>query len=318
MSVILNTSNSLSLLVEEEIASLQLNQYPLINRVQKKVISQKVVKWNANVGGATVTGEATTANITTYSEDAVVGASLAIGTARLRHSFQVQKEDIAEAASAGKGALRDLFGYEIQSGLRALLESASGLVYTGTGTNAQGGLIGLGTVVANAAYAGIDPVTYPLWSAVLNTNGTNRPLTLALLLAMETAIARKGGNFSAIYTTPEIVAKYKELFIANLSINNILPAGQADLGFTGVSYAGRPIIQDPYCPNNTLYFVNEPEVALYTFSQNNTQSRDGMQVAIEKLPSSNPDAENYALYVKPQLKVHNRAKGVGALAFITQ
>ncbi|UKO99369.1 phage major capsid protein [Nostoc sp. UHCC 0870] len=318
MTVIVDPIKSLQLVVQEEIASLQLNQYPMLSRLTKKITSQRVIKWNANTGGASVTGEATTADVSSFSEDAVVGASLPIGTHRLRHSFQVQKEDIAEAAAAGKGALRDLFGYEIQSGIRAIMEALSGQVYTGTGLAAHGGVVGLGSVVANAAYAGIDPATYTLWSAIFNTNGSNRALTSALMLAMETAIARKAGNFTAIYTTPEIVAKYKELFNANLGIINQLPAGQADLGYTGVTYAGRPIISDPYCPNNILYFVNEPEVTLYTFGQNNTQSREGMQVAIESLPSSNPDAEKYVIYVKPQLKVHNRAKGAAALNAITQ
>jgi len=318
MTVIVDPIKSLQLVVQEEIANLSLGEYPMLSRLPKRTISQKVIKWNANAGGASVTGEATTAEVSTFSEDDVVGASLPIGTARLRHSFQLQEEDIAEAAAAGKGALRDLFGYEIQSGMRVIMESLSGKLYTGTGVNADGGVVGLGDVVAAAPYAGIDPATYTKWAAVLNTNGTNRALTANLLLAMETAIARKGGNFTAIYTTPEIVAKYKELFAANLGITNQLPAGQADLGYTGVSYAGRPIIQDPYCPNNKLYFVNEPEVTLYTFSQNNTENRQGMQFAIQELPSANPDAKKYAILLKPQLKVHNRAKFGGCLEAITQ
>jgi hypothetical protein len=236
----------------------------------------------------------------------------------LRHSFQVQKEDVAEDKNAGKGVLRDLFGFEIQSGLRAIMESLSGYVYTGTGLAADGGVVGLGSVVANAAYAGIDPITYTAWSAYVNSNGTNRALTAALLLDMEVGLARKGGNFTAIYTTPEIVAKYKLLFAANASITNVLPGGQADLGYTGVTYAGRPIVQDPYCPANSVYFVNEPELALYSFSQDNSQATNGMQFSIAGLPSANPDAENYAVYLKPQLKVHTRNKGVAALLNITQ
>jgi hypothetical protein len=318
MTVIVDPIKSLQLLVDEEIASLPLGEYPMLSRLQKRVISQKQIKWNVNTGGAGVTGEATTANVSTYSEDSVVGAQLAIGANRLRHSFQLQKEDIAEAATAGRGALRDLFGYEIQSGARAIMESLSGHIYTGTGIAAHGGVVGLGNVVATGVYADIDPATYPNWSAVLQTNGTNRPLTLKLLVDLEAAMARKGAAFTAVYTTPEIVARYKEVFSANLGITNTLPAGQADLGYSGLAYAGRPIIQDPYCPNNTLYFVNEPQVTLFTFGQNNTSAQQNMQFAIEKLPSANPDAENYVIYTKPQLKVHNRAKGVAALGALTQ
>ncbi|AFY48999.1 hypothetical protein Nos7524_3199 [Nostoc sp. PCC 7524] len=67
-----------------------------------------------------------------------------------------------------------------------------------------------------------------------------------------------------------------------------------------------------------MYFVDESDVTLYTFAQNNTESRDGMQMSIEALPSSNPDAERYVIYVKPQLKVHNRRKAVGLLSNLTE
>ncbi|WP_427162622.1 phage major capsid protein [Aliinostoc sp. HNIBRCY26] len=318
MTNIVDVAASLQLVVDEEIASLSLNQYPMVSRLQKRTISQEVIKWNANDGGAGVVGEANTTDVSTFSEDTVKDAQLPIGVDRLRHSFVIRKTHIAQAASAGKGALRDLFAYQIQSGIRAIMEALSGRVYTGTGISAHGGIVGLDAVVANAAYAGIDPATYTLWSAVLNTNGSNRALTATLMSNMETAIARKGGNFTAIYTTPEIVEKYKALFAANVSITNQLPAGQADLGYTGVFYAGRPIIQDPYCPANKLFFVNEPEVTLYTFSHKDTQSRQGMHIAIAGLPSGNPEAEKYAIYVMPQLQVFNRPKFGGCLSAITQ
>jgi hypothetical protein len=314
MAVIASALNSLQLVVDEEVAALQLNQFPMLDRIQKKTISQKAIKWNVNVSGASVTGEATTANVTTYSEDSIVSAQLAIGTNRLRHSFQIQKEDIAEAKSTGKGALRDLFGYEIQSGIRVIMEALSGFIYTGAGAASDGGVIGLATAVPTtaAAYAGI--AASVLWNPYVNHNATARALSLALLLDIEAGIATKGSTFSAIYTTPAMVVKYKTLFNANTGITNILEAGKADLGYTGVSYAGRPVIQDPYCTANVIYFLNESEVSLYTFAQNNTGNKQGLQVAIEQLPSSNPDAENYALLVKPQLQLKNRAKAAALLS----
>jgi hypothetical protein len=316
---IVDTTKSLQLLVDEVISELSYGEYPMLSRLTKRVISQKTIKYNVNVNGAGVTGEATSATVSSYTSDSIIGASLGIGSNRLRHSFSVQKEDIAEARAAGAGALRDLFGYEVQSGVRALMEVLSGKIYTGTGIAADGGVVGLETVFdATASYAGIDPVTYTEWVAAVNTNGANRALTLPLLVATEAAMGRKGATFTAVYTTPEIVAKYKELFAANAAISNTLPAGQADLGFTGLSYAGRPIIQDPYCPNNKIFFINESQLSLYSFSQNNTSVNTGVQVAIDRLPSANPDAENYVVYVKPQLKVDNRKKVGGGLFAITQ
>ncbi|AVH67039.1 phage major capsid protein [Nostoc sp. 'Peltigera membranacea cyanobiont' N6] len=315
MAVIASSVNSLQLLVDEEVASLQYNAYPVLNRIQKKVAGQKVIKWNSNVGGATVTGEATTADVATFSEDSVIGASLAIGTNRLRHSFQVQKEDIEEAKNAGRGALRDLLGYEVQSGIRAILEKLSGVIYSGTGIAADGGVVGLSVAVAAGIYANIDPTTYAAWTPYLNTNSTNRSLTQALLLSVETGILTKAGNYTAIYTSPVIVEAYKKLFSASI-INPQLNNNIADLGFSGVTYAGRPIIADPYCTANAMYFVNEPEVTLYSYGQSNTQNNNGMQFAIESLPSSNPDALKYAIYVKPQLQVKTRNKGIAGLLAI--
>lgn len=318
MSVILNPSESLQLVVQEEIAALPLNEYPMLSRVSKRSVSQKVIKWNVNAGGAAVTGEATTASVSTYSNDSVVAASLGIGSNRLRHSFQLQREDIAEAASAGQGALRDLFGYEVRSGIRAIMESLSDKIYTGAGIAADGGVVGLEAVVTqDVAYAGIDPATYSLWESILSTDVAPRALTVKLLVDHEALMTAAGGNFTAVYAHPSTVARYKELFNSNLGVLNNFAPGQADLGYTGLSYAGRPIIQDPYCTAGTFYFVNEGEVELYTFSQNNSRVTEGMNMSIEGLPSSNPDAENFVIVCKPQLVVRNRLKGVSALDEIT-
>jgi hypothetical protein len=319
MANIISPSASLQLLVEEEVAQLPLGIYPMVSRLPKKVHTQQVIKWNANVGGAGATGEATTASVSTFTDDDYVAASLGIGTNRLRNSFMLMKEDVAQARTAGKGILRDLFAADIQSGIRTILESLSTVIYTGTGLAAAGGVVGLGAAAAaSGVYAGIDPATYTNWVSFVSTNGSNRALTAQLLYDMEVGLMRKGGNFTAIYTTPEIAAKYKLLFAANVSINNILPAGQADIGYTGLTYAGRPIIQDIYCPNNKLFFVNEPDLTLYTFGQDNSQSREGMQFQIGMLPSDNPDADKYVVYTKPQLKVMNRPKSVALLDAITQ
>ncbi|MDZ8259458.1 phage major capsid protein [Nostoc sp. ChiQUE01b] len=319
MANIISPVNSLQLLVQEEVASLQLTQYPMVNRLAKKVTSQQVIKWNANVGGAGATGELTTASVSTFSDDDYVAAILPIGGARLRNSFQLQKEDIAQAKAAGKGVLRDLFAADINSGVRTILEALSTKVYTGTGIAADGGVIGLvSAAAATGAYAGLDPASYSAWASYVNTAGANRALTADLMYATEVGIARKGGNYTSIYCSPEIAVKYKNLFAAQLSITNQLPAGQADISYTGLTFSGRPIIQDVYAPAGTLYFVDENEVALYSFAQNNSQDRQGLQFSIGELPSDNPDAEKYVIYTKAQLQLKNRAKGVAVLDKITQ
>ncbi|ALF55628.1 hypothetical protein ACX27_26750 [Nostoc piscinale CENA21] len=323
MATIISPVDALELLVQEEVASTPLEMYPMLDRLRAagnlRVARQRQIKWNINAAGATATGEATTASVSAYSADTYVPATLAIGENRIRHSFSIQKELIAEAATAGKGALRDLFAADIRSGVRICLESLQTNIYTGTGLPTNGGVVGLDNVVTATSYANISGTTYTNWTCFRSANGgTNRALALNLLTGMEVGIYGKGGNFTAIYTTPAIVATYKALFAAQANIQPAaIPSMTADLGYTGVAYAGRPIIQDPYAPANRLYWVDERDIFLYTYGQSNSQNQQGMQFCIEQLPSDNPDALRYAIYVKPQLQVFNRGKNVAQLGDIT-
>ena len=79
-----------------------------------------------------------------------------------------------------------------------------------------------------------------------------------------------------------------------------------------------PIIANPYCPNGQMFFINEEDLAVYTFAQEDTSDKQGIQVSIEEIPQANPDALYYALITKAQLKVHNRKKSVAALVDLTQ
>ena len=241
MSTIINPIASLRLLVEEELAILPLTQFPLLNRVNKKTIGQQYIKWNANTGGASVTGELTSTAITTASNDVVIPAQLPIGGSRLRNSFTELKTDIAQAKTAGVGQLRDLFGSDIQFGMRALMEALNGKLYTGAGVAADGGVFGLENIIdPTQNYANINVSTYPNWISYVNGNsGVGRALTQDLLLQMEVSILRNGGTFTAIYTTPELVAKYKKLFTT--TVYQVSQLGKTpDLGYTGVEYAGWP------------------------------------------------------------------------------
>ncbi|MBD2457974.1 phage major capsid protein [Nostoc sp. FACHB-87] len=323
MATIISPVDALQLLVQEEVASTPLDMYPMLDRLRAagniRVARQRQIKWNVNAGGATATGEATSASISAFSADTYVPATLAIGENRIRHSFSIQKELIAEAASAGKGVLRDLFTADIRSGIRICLETLQTQIYTGTGLAANGGVVGLQEAVTAATYANINSATYTSWASFRSANaGTNRALTLALLTGMEVGIYNRGGNFTAIYTTPAIVATYKALFAAQANVQPAaIPSMTVDLGYTGVAYAGRPIIQDPYCPANRLFWVDERDIFLHTYGQSNSQAQEGFQFCFEQLPSDNPDALRYTVYIKPQLQVFNRPKDLAQLADIT-
>ena len=193
------------------------------------------------------------------------------------------------------------------------------MLFRSAGVAADGGVFGLENIIdPTQNYANINVSTYPNWVSYVNGNsGVGRALTQDLLLQMEVIILRNGGTFTAIYTTPELVAKYKKLFTT--TVYQVSQLGKTpDLGYTGVEYAGRPIIADPYCPNGQMFFINEEDLAVYTFAQEDTSDKQGIQVSIEEIPQANPDALYYALITKAQLKVHNRKKSVAALVDLTQ
>ncbi|AUT00898.1 hypothetical protein CLI64_11085 [Nostoc sp. CENA543] len=319
MATIISPIDALQFIVDEEVAQVPLTDYPMLNAVQKRVTSQTQLKWNVNVGGAQARTVTTSAAVTAFNDDDYVQASLAIGRIRVESSFQLLKEDIAEARAIGKGALRDLFASDVNSAIRVCLETMATGIYSGTGANnSNAGIVGVDTCLTATTYAGIAQATYTGWTPVVNTNGTNRALTTTLLEAVDNALMRKGGTYNAIFCSPELVSSYRALFAAQANIQPA-PLGQstADIGYTGIAYKGRPIIADIYAPLNKFYFVDSRDIELYTFGQNNTDNRRGIQFAIGKIENNNPDAEQYVVYAKPQLKIKNRPKSVAGLFAIT-
>jgi len=307
---------------------------PLLSRVLKLSKSITSIKWNADLGGQAATGELVTAAATTDSTaGAVVPASLAIGVSRYRHTFTVSTVKMAEAAAAGEGEVANLLALAAKNAMRIISRSIAGGIYTGTGNAASGGIVGLGSLhsavtasLSTTAYAGIDPSDHANWTNYVNTSGTNRALTTELMFKMSEEIL--GGatlgtnqNFTTIYTNPSICTKYKGLFAASSDLN-AQPNGLADVGYSGLSFEGRPIYLDPYAPANTMYFVDDSALALYSYVENANAYGDenpvnGIVFKIVQLARTNPDTVQFAVVAKSQLAVTNRP-GVAVLSAIVQ
>lgn len=317
-------SGAINLEINPRLVDVQGNDlYPMLARLPKNLISQTAIKWNADCGGQTSSGEAITDAATSDSTPgAIVPASQAIGASRFRHTFTVQTTRMAEAAANGEEALADLLMVASRNAMRKLNRDIATNIYAGTGNAASGGVIGLSqlgvTVVGDLStdiYATIDPATYPTWTNYVNTAVANRALTEDLMFLMSEEIisgATSGvpSNYTAIYTTPKLATAYKKLFQATSDFN-VSPNGQADLGYSGMSFEGRPIFVDPYCTADTMYFVDESEVALYTFSENqfaygDEMPSEGIAYKIVELARTNPDAVQFAVVTKAQLVVARR------------
>lgn len=326
---LLTPAGSLSIQIDAKLTELDVLNMPMLQRLPKFRTAQKSLNWNANVGGATAVGEAVTADVTTYSSDQIRPAALPIGIHRIRSSFQIPRGSMAQAAAHGEGELKNLLALSLKGASREIMQTVAGALYTGTGVAGNGGIVGLGaihaTVLANKstdAYAGIDPddAGNALWTNYVN------PLDAALTQGVMFDVAEEilegnvtgtKGNYTAIYCRPSTATKYKKLFAAEASIQQP-PYGVADLGYSSLSFEGRPIIQDPYCPAGVMYFVNEPELSLYSFADQVTLQAENVpeqivSIFLVPMPSTNPEMVNFAAYLKPQLKIERRS----AVAVIT-
>jgi hypothetical protein len=325
MATVTYESGVYNLAIGPDLQDLQPNQlHPLLNRINKRGISQTQIRWNADLGGQTAVGEAVTADATNNSEYAsVVPAALNIASSRYRHTFEVSSVELAEASSQSEGVLANLFAKAGRDAMYIIARTVAGSLYAGNGAASNAGMIGLAgqyTTVAGSlstnAYAGIDPASYATWVNYVNENGgTARPLTEALLYRMSEEVI--GGatttvpsNYTAIYTSPRIATKYKELFSAN-SETNVSANALADVGYSGVAFEGKPIYMDPYCQADTMYFVDESALALYTFVEGadalgQENAMEGMNFKMVPLARTNPDQEKFAIVCKPQLQVMRR------------
>lgn len=317
MANVMTPREALMLVVEEQMAKTRLMENVTAMRMAKRTAYQDQLKWNVNVQGAVSSGRATTANASAASADTIKPARLDIGKSAFSHTTTILRSDITQARATAPGALSDLFESHVQSGLEVILKDLNQAVYTGDGLVDSAGVIGL--VQASDPTAEYATIPATDWApAVLANAGTNRALTEDLLFSMEVAIARKGGSYSAIYTTPEIVKKYKMLFgdERTLTVNQL--NGVADLGFSGTSFSGRPVIQDVDCPDNTLYFVNEADLALYTYKIETSKKIGGLEISVAELPLQNTLAVSYEMAIQPQVRVFNRQKSIAVLKDITQ
>lgn len=316
------------LFTELEITRVPNRTSVLLDRIAKANNYQTQLKWRVNVGGAAVAGRATTADVgATNAADTLKSCILPIGDRVLGHTFSVLTTEIAEAKSAGEGAIKDLFLEHIYSAYSVIMPALNALLYSGVGSTASHGVFGLDQVVDATAYAGIVKATYPEWSGALLANGgTARALSRGLFDGLDVAFSRAGVDYDTIVTTPEVIKKYGQLFAADRAMTVAGPNGVADIGFSGYLYNGKPLLMDPQCPTGAMYFFNSSNVQLRTFATEGTVKDDGGNVrgvqvrnsntlglnfSISQLFGRNPDKFEFEIGIKPQLMVRNpRAVGI--------
>lgn len=308
---------AISQVIDEQLVELRYSDFPLLNSLRKQQAYQNNIRWNVNVSNAgSVGGRFISADANAAVSDDVVNANLAIGNAVMTKTVDLLKNDIQQAKTAGVGALKNLVDAHFRSQVIQLLRAANDSLFKGTGVSGHGGVYGFEAIADDTPtdpYAGIDSTTYTAWKpALVSLSATPRPLTLEMLNNCEVATYRSGtGNFTAVITTPEIVQKYTQLFAERLVNPGTVINGTADLGYSNVTYKGRPVMFDRHCPSGTMYFVDQDQFTIYTrdLKVNNemeTINANGLILNVSELPTQNMYAHKFEIGLALQLKCADR------------
>lgn len=317
---------SISQAIQEDLLRLRYEDYPLLNVLRKASIKQQNIRWNANVStDASGAGQTTISNAPNATSDTVVNANLPIGDYAFRKTVQLPEIDIAQASVAGIGELKNLVQAQTRSHVVQILREMNASLYTGDGSVAHAGIYGLDEVAAQTgAYANINQSTHSAWKGafVLDNGGTGRALTPKLLHDADVLTYRQGtGRYNLIVTSPELVAKYKELFSDERALYTPAVNGQADLGFSRVTYNGVPILFDRDCPVGSMYFVDTAYTSLYNFNINEKPNQTNMSVNgltfnVGMLPLQNQYSRSFEIGIIPQMQAYDR-RAVGKISDLT-
>ena len=311
-------------LVEENLVHLRYSDYQITNRLRKANAYQNNIRWNVNVStDSTGSGRLSAADANPATSDEVKNANLPLVDYAFTETVQMLRTDIQQAQTAGIGALRNLVDEAFRNHIIKIMRQLNQAVYTGQGGVVDGGIVGMESIINDDVYALIDRGTYPAWDAGFNLEnaGAGRALSGDLLKEAEMSTYKTGtGNFDLIMTTPDVVNSYKSLFEDQRALFQPSAPGRADLGFTAVSYAGRPVVFDRDCPAGKMYFLDTSELALYSrdYSTNENfkaMNVNGMTFTMEYLPENNMYSVRFEVGVQAQLKAHDR-RAVGVISDI--
>lgn len=116
-------------------------------------------------------------------------------------------------------------------------------------------------------FQGITRATYPQYQAfVYDAGGATRPLEFDLIQQAYEApeFLGSGGAVSAIYSKPAMRRRYLDKCMAD---RRYVKSMTFDMGWSAVEYTGGskpvPWFAEQMCPANSIYFINENEVAVF-------------------------------------------------------
>ena len=173
---------------------------------------------------------------------------------------------VTGSADADYLVLEDSLGYQMM-GIDGVIGSGDPVVPGGGGTKT--GLHGLAVG------------TYSWWvSQLFGNSGTKRDLTLALMQEPLSAISINSDysekDVKFMLCNYPIRDKYVSLLVADKRFVNSMTL---DGGFTAVDFNGIPLVPDPQCKRNTIFYPVLEELAIYQGSDVDWMNKDGSTLA---------------------------------------
>lgn len=195
--------------------------------------------------------------------------------------LKIHNKDIT--ANTGRERVFDIAAVKLQNAVKLLRKSLATDIYLASDdTDANERMIGLqGLVAANLTIGGIDQASYAWWQGNISTAGSNRDLTWALLNSMYYDTKKYGvGDRSTIIVCSEgVLENYENLLTKTVTATGGTPdyVGHSPIiqlaqlatqgpktiegGFESFSFKRIPMVADPFCPANKLFFLNERYLA---------------------------------------------------------
>lgn len=312
--------------LEEELVRLDVNEWPLLSLLRKESEVQKLIEFEVRPGGAVANKRLVGEAVTPQATGGVTTAKLEVGEHIIDHTFNVRQDQFIEAMRRGKAAINNLFVAKVREGVNAIMHELADLIYTGDGSAADAGIVGLDSVISAVSYGGISSVTYPNWIGYYNDNSANanaeRLISRALIQNAKIAMAGKGGRATLFVSNLALQESVKALYqtLGSYSLGQF-----ANLGVSTIQYEGLPFMADINAPAGKLYMINPNDMVLkfFDYSMSTMTNRPMLPVNVEGInfmiaevsDPSKPELFSYNIKVAPQL-VYYRRQAAGALADI--
>lgn len=137
---------------------------------------------------------------------------------------------------------------------------------------------GLASIVsATGILQTVDPSLVPIWKATVDANGgTPRALSEALMITQVDVVRTLGAKTSLLLTTLGVRRSYFNLLQQQRQFTG---TQEFSGGFKGLAFAAGggniPLIEDPDCPKNTMWGLDESSLKVYRDSDWHFLNRDG-------------------------------------------